>query len=131
MAAVPGNGPSLVTASAVSEPSFSRESTMQEYLELKRFLLTRTQRFGGVLTLYILLVVSAEAASCCAIGACASYLYTAMLCRHIDRITPEDRIPMLEANQIRSSWARRIAKLQAGVRQQAQPRLLVRFLLYS
>lgn len=100
---------------------------MQEYLELKRFLLTRTQRFGGILTLYVLLVVSAESACCCAIGAFASYVYTALLCRHIDSITPEDRVPMLEASQMRDPLARRIANLQAGLRQQAQPRLLVRF----
>lgn len=41
----------------------SREATMEEYLELKQFLLRRTQRAAGFVTLYILLVVSGEV--CC------------------------------------------------------------------
>ena len=38
----------------------SREATMEEYLELKQFLLRRTQRSAGFITLYLLLTVSGE-----------------------------------------------------------------------
>lgn len=38
----------------------SREKSMEEYMELKQFLLRRTQRAAGFVTLYILLVVSGE-----------------------------------------------------------------------
>ena len=38
----------------------SRDKTMEEYLELKQFLLRRTQRAAGFVSLYILLAVSGE-----------------------------------------------------------------------
>lgn len=45
---------------------------MEEYLELKQFLLRRTQRAAGFVTLYILLVVSGEV--CCPVH-CAHLLH--------------------------------------------------------
>lgn len=55
-----------------------------------------------------------------------SYAYVAWLCADVDRLTPDDDIPMIKANNIRDVWPRRFARLVAGLRQQIQPRLLVR-----
>jgi hypothetical protein len=115
------NGPSDVELNE----NFTRESTMREYLELKQFLLKRTQRFGSFLTIYILLVISAKAALCTGVGACAGYLYTALLCRDIDNVTVNDDMPMMWANRIYDTLQRRVARTFAGLQQQAQPRLLV------
>lgn len=99
---------------------------MQEYLELKQFLLKRTQRFGTFLTVYVFLVAAGKAALCAGIGATAAYVYTAWLCRDIDNVTGDDDVPMRRAAALRNPLQRRLAKASAGLRQQAQPRLLVR-----
>lgn len=67
-----------------------------------------------------------QAALCAALGGAASYVYVAWLCADVDRLTPNDDIPMARATNIRDPLARGAAKLFAGIRQQAQPRLLVR-----
>eukprot|EP00892_Ulva_mutabilis_P003422 jgi/Ulvmu1/1451/UM011_0181.1 len=103
----------------------SREATMEEYLELKQFLLRRTQRSAGFVTVYLLLTVSGEAALCAALGGMAGYAYVAWLCADVDRISPNDEVPMVRANNIRDAWPRRFARVVAGIRQQLQPRLLV------
>lgn len=67
-----------------------------------------------------------QAALCAALGGVASYAYVAWLCADVDRLSPTDDIPMIRANNIRDAWPRRFARLVAGLRQQLQPRLLVR-----
>lgn len=99
---------------------------MQEYLELKRFLLSRTQRFGLFISVYLLLVSSLEDALCCVLGTGASYLYVVLLCRYVDGLSSEADVPMIQADRIQQPWVRRLARLGAGLRQQAKPRLLVR-----
>ena len=104
----------------------ARAATMQEYLELKQFLLRRTQRFGSLLAAYLLIADSAEAAACAAVGTAASYLYMVLLCRDIDSMRPGDDVPMSRANALPDGARRTAARLFAGARQQAKPRLLVR-----
>ena len=70
---------------------------MQEYLELKRFLLRRTQRFATFLTVYIFLVAAGKAALCAAVGGASAYIYVAWLCRDVDNVSPNDDVPMLHA----------------------------------
>lgn len=67
-----------------------------------------------------------QAALCAALGGVGSYVYVAWLCADVDRVSPNDDVPMVRANNIRDTWPRRFARLVAGVRQQLQPRLLVR-----
>ena len=99
---------------------------MLEYAKLKRFLLSRTQRYGAFITLYCLLVASPKAAVCAALGAAGSYAYLAWLCHNIDAVTGDDDVPMVHANSMEPGLLRFAARVAAGLRQQAQPRLLVR-----
>ena len=106
----------------------ARDATMLEYLELKQYLLRRTQRAGYFLTAYLLLASSAETAACAAVGGAASYLYMVLLCRDIDNLSPDDEVPMARANELPPGPQRAVSRVVAGLQEQLKPRLLVRAL---
>ena len=118
--------PEAVQRQEDAQPATQAVNSMESYQELKHFLLSRTRTCGMLLTLYVLLVLDDQSAAWCALGAVGSYFYTFWLCHDIDRIRVTDTFPVVYANSMRPGIARSLARIAAGLQQQAQPRLLVR-----
>lgn len=103
----------------------TREEGMKEYAELKELLLARTWKFGALFSVYLLIVVSGEAAVAELFGNALGYLYLRLLMKEIDEIDPDTEVPMLAAEEIEPQFARQLAKLGAAYRQAIRSRLLI------
>ncbi|KAL3144325.1 hypothetical protein ABBQ32_004086 [Trebouxia sp. C0010 RCD-2024] len=96
-----------------------------QYVQLKKEMLGRTQRFGGLLGAYIFLTISGEAAFCSLLGSAASYAYILLIQQHVDSILPTDDVPIWEAEDNVEGLARPFAIGLAGYRAGLRPRLLI------
>ncbi len=76
---------------------------LQEYAQLKEYMISTARKAGGGLAAYLLLTVDGEAGLCALIGSAACYVYLQLLFRDVDAFTPDTRIPMFEAEKVSST----------------------------
>ncbi|DBA93920.1 hypothetical protein WJX82_005828 [Trebouxia sp. C0006] len=96
-----------------------------QYQQLKKEMLGRTQRFGGLLAAYLFLTVSGQAALCALLGSGAGYAYLVLLQQQVDSVTPTDAVPIWEAEDNIQGFARPFAIAIAAYRAGLRARLLV------
>ncbi|CAD7699711.1 unnamed protein product [Ostreobium quekettii] len=102
-----------------------RVKTMKEFGVLKFELFKRTAIAGSCFSAYLYLVASDKASIAALVGSVSCLAYLWMLCRSVDAIGPETKVPMKEAEKLPEGAPRKVAKLVASYRHALHPRLLV------
>lgn len=96
-----------------------------QYEQLKKEMLGRTQRFAGLLSAYLFLTVSSEAALCTLLGSAASYAYLILMQRQVDAVSSTDEVPIWNAEDNVQGIARPFAIGLAAYGAAFRPRQLI------
>ncbi len=76
---------------------------LQEYADLKSELFDLTRKSGAAISTYLFVSADGYTALCGLIGMAFSNLYLALLFRDVDNVKPTDKVPMMQAKNVRKT----------------------------